>query len=115
MKDFPAYAGIFPSSYLLTAFGISLPRERGDLSNLLTQKDVPVRSSPRERGSFWKHFQLGYSRQVFPARAGIVLNALGVSLACIGLPRACGDRSQTSLLAKCVDWSSLRAQGSFHD
>ena len=90
---FPAHAGVFlhfrPSSFSLNG----LPRACGGVSHYQDCPKAQIMSSPRMRGCFSYCESDSYEACVFPAHAGVFLNAGVAAHDELRLPRACGGVS----------------------
>ena len=73
---------------------VALPRLRGGVSDTVDGFVDVVRSSPRQRGCFLSHAADAGNEVVFPAPAGVFLNAQNVKHPRKGLPRASGGVSK---------------------
>lgn len=92
-RVFPARAGIFLTGHQGTGQHWGLPRVCGDLSKTCSTIRAIIQSSPRKRGSFWPLRGEQSRNQVFPARAGIFLEAFSAGLLQTSLTRVGRDRS----------------------
>ena len=102
---FPAYAGMFRSGQHESGAGSRFPRIRGDVPEFLGEFISGGAFSPHTRGCSLDSTREQLDQLVFPAYAGMFLEAVKNGIFANGFPRIRGDVPQQSL--------ELSAQTSF--
>ena len=110
---FPAHAGMFLSRRASRTPPRSLPRARGDVSDLREAIERGAMPSPRTRGCFSGLYALIFGSKAFPAHAGMFLVCVFVLIPHARLPRARGDVSTFAYLFDVHRRPSPRTRGCF--
>ena len=108
---FPAHAGMFlPGDGLYVGLK-GFPRARGDVPIEWACASPIEQFSPRTRGCSCPPFRTVKPGQVFPAHAGMFLNARAMTVAQISFPRARGDVPPVKLITGGQGQFSPRTRG----
>ena len=111
--EFPAVAGVFPSSPSCERRPVRVPRGCGGVSNPQGPSIHRRGSSPRLRGCFRATTRPAAARSEFPAVAGVFLTRRAPSVRRPRVPRGCGGVSRGPFLLEKASESSPRLRGCF--